>query len=346
MGISTSPINPGQNQVKAKPFELSKEILAAIDQQIIGATDRAYKYADSLIKPALKSIEEKLESIDTPREVVLEVKIDTRPKKKLKSEAVPFLDRMLVNAKCGLNTLLIGPAGCGKTFAGEQLAEALDLKFGHLCFTAGASESWLFGRQTPDGFIEAPFSRLYREGGVFLGDEFDAADSNMVLSMNTALANGKLFNPINGETYSRHSDFVFVAAANTSGKGANAVYTGRTRLDGATLDRFIQIEVNYNESMERKLTRNHEMTKLLQLLRKKLAKNDCPEIISTRCILQSLTQLHAGVSAKEILKSITLSWSDDTKQFLADSIEERKIKTGEGRDKHGATVKFDEDYPF
>ena len=58
----------------------------------------------------------------------------------------------------------------------------------------------------------------------------------MLLSITTALSNGYLYNPINGETVKQHEDFIMVGCANTCGKGADAVYTGRNRLDGAFLE--------------------------------------------------------------------------------------------------------------
>lgn len=45
-----------------------------------------------------------------------------------------------------VNMMMIGPAGCGKTFIAEQIANALSLRFGSCSLTAGASEGHLTGR--------------------------------------------------------------------------------------------------------------------------------------------------------------------------------------------------------
>ena len=48
----------------------------------------------------------------------------------------------------------------------------------------------------------------------------------------------------------RGKDCAIIATANTYGLGADRVYVGRNQLDGATLDRFIVIDVDYDEALE------------------------------------------------------------------------------------------------
>ena len=335
-GITIEPLNASKAMPPAPPKDdtLSPHLISLVQdlalQEIGPASEKAFKYAETIKKAMMSDFADQLEKTakqyEMPEPQVMAVKIDKNTTKKLKSEAVPFLGEMIIAAKTGLNTLLVGPAGCGKTFAGEQLAAALDLPYSHLCFTAGASETWLFGRQLPTGFHEGTFSQRYREGGVFLGDELDAADANLLLTINTALANGKLFNPMNGETYTRHKDFVFVGAANTIGKGANAQYTGRNRLDAATLDRFITIEVDYNESIERKLTANHDFTRLLQKVRKALKKADSSEVISTRKIIQCHTMLLNGIKQSKVEAMLLFPWEDDAVKIFKEAKKHDKEK--------------------
>jgi cobaltochelatase CobS len=286
------------------------------------AIDSSLAYTKQISQSMIQDVQRELENRIKPQ--TLTIKVDSQPLKKLVHPAVPFLDRMIINAKLGLNTLLVGPAGSGKSFSANQLAEALDLQFGHICLTAGASETWLFGRQTPNGFIEGVFSKLYKNGGVFLADEFDAADPNLLLSINTALANNSLYNPISGEEIKRHDNFVFVGACNTFGKGGDHIYTGRNRLDAATLDRFIMIQVAYNESVEELLCPDNELRLTLQQVRAQLKTMGSDEVISTRAIAAAYKQAQAGVKVDDILQSITSSWPIDLQNIMAKTRESVK----------------------
>lgn len=152
-------------------------------------------------------------------------------------------------------TCLYGPAGGGKTTIAAQVAEILGLNFGMVPMTAGATPSWLTGAYTLDGYKSRPFVDIYRDGGVFLFDEMDAADPNMLLVVNSAIANGFFFNPTTGERIEKHEDFVPIAAMNTLGLGANRQYTGRERLDAATLDRYRmgRVYIGIDEALEERL---------------------------------------------------------------------------------------------
>lgn len=143
--------------------------------------------------------------------------------------------------------LLVGPAGTGKSHIAKQIAMALseatgrDFPYGETPISSGATRGDLTGRMTanPDEpFILSKFGECYSSGGVFNLEELDSGDPGMLLVINNALAGTSFFNSANGREYKRHPDFVCVATANTFGIGADAEYTGRDKLDLATLDRF------------------------------------------------------------------------------------------------------------
>jgi hypothetical protein len=210
-------------------------------------------------------------------------------------------DRCLRLARERKNILLIGPAGCGKTVLAEQVADALSLEFAHVSCSAGTSDGTLLGRLLPTGeggrfeYHPSEFVRLYEQGGVFLFDEIDAADANVLIVVNAALANDRLAVPsrIGRPVAVRHPDFVAVAAANTYGTGADRLYVGRNQLDEATLDRFRigQIELDYDPAIEKRVCPDPHLRGVLQTYRKRARKAGLRRIISTRFLRDAYDML-------------------------------------------------------
>lgn len=158
--------------------------------------------------------------------------------------------------KVRLNTFLKGPKGTGKTHIAKQLAELVGAeRWGFSPLTNGASYTWLTGTYTIDGYVTRPFVECFEHGGVYLMDEVDGADANMVMVANAALANDHWQNPVTGKMIRKHPNFYALAAANTWGLGADAQYVGREKMDAAFLDRFAsgRIQIGYDNSLETRL---------------------------------------------------------------------------------------------
>lgn len=170
-------------------------------------------------------------------------------KKPGRHELYPYI-RALVEAN--VPVFLKGPTQAGKSYVLSEIAKDMGFPFRVCPLTGGASSSWLLGAWTPKGFVEAGFPQVYGGGGIFLFDEVDAADPNMLIVLNNAVSNDTLENPRNGEVVRRSSLFRAVCAANTWGTGATADYTGRARMDAATLERFRcgRIEVGYDTDLQ------------------------------------------------------------------------------------------------
>jgi hypothetical protein len=165
-------------------------------------------------------------------------------------------------AKARQNVMLIGPAGTGKSHIARQVASLIKteahpdgLPYGETPMTPGATRGDLLGRHTIGGFIPSQFVEIYSGGGVFNFEEIDASDPSMLIVVNNALASNTLFNSVNGEVYEKHCDFIAMATANTFGMGADAKYTGREKLDLATIDRFRmgRVLVSLDETLARSL---------------------------------------------------------------------------------------------
>jgi MoxR-like ATPase len=151
-------------------------------------------------------------------------------------------------SQCRLNTLLCGEAGTGKTTLAKQISEALTLPF----YYTGS----ILQKYELIGFIDAggqyqstAFRQAYENGGVFLFDELDGSAASALVAFNAALDNGICAFP--DAIINKHPDFVCLATANTKGRGANRKYQGRQALDGATLDRYQIVELEYCANIER-----------------------------------------------------------------------------------------------
>ena len=237
----------------------------------------------------------------------------------LKDRVHPLFDKVLKLVASGVNVLLVGPAGCGKTTLAHMVAKALKRKFGMLSCTSGASEAQLTGWLLPIGkgstfsYVASEFVRLYEEGNaVFLFDEFDAADPNMLLVINSALANGSLHVPQRHEEplVERGEKMAMIAAANTYGSGADMIYAGRNQLDAATLDRFYVIEMDYDVGLEAQIG-DKEVVKWAHELRRKVSAHRVRRVVSTRTIMKMTAAVNAGFSFDEAKKDVLAGWTKD-----------------------------------
>lgn len=216
------------------------------------------------------------------------------------------------------NVLLVGSAGTGKSAIAEQLSTALKTEFGFLSLSGGTTEGQLLGRLTSDGrYLPSEFVRLYEEGGVFLLDEVDAADPNVLLVLNSALANGHLAVParVKKQSARRHPDFILICAANTWGTGADWQYVGRNQLDAAFLSRFAGavVEVGYDEALERSLT-TESWFELFIAVRKNCMTNKIRRVMGTRELLAGERLLKAGYTPSDTWSRLTAGWSADERR--------------------------------
>ena len=150
-----------------------------------------------------------------------------------------------------VHVFLVGPAGSGKTSAARAAADDLGLPYYEKSMGPQTSEWNLVGFVNPTNgqYIAGCLREPFENGGVLLLDEMDAANPGVLTTLNAALANGHYTFP-DGVEVERHPDFRCVAAGNTFGGGESRVYVGRNQLDGASLDRFANVPMDYDEDAE------------------------------------------------------------------------------------------------
>lgn len=223
--------------------------------------------------------------------------------------------KMLV---AGVNIIMVGEAGSGKTTIAEQAATALTKEF--YCMSVGnqTTVSNLLGYMDANGnYVKTAFRDAYQNGGVFCLDEVDAGNANVITILNSALSNGYCSFP--DGMVKRHADMTFICTANTFGSGASRSYVGRNQLDGATLDRFAFVEIAYDEKLETMLAGNADWSGLVQRVRKAMKGERI--IISPRASIMGAKLLKAGLSQKEVLEMVVFKGcSEDMRNKINSAI--------------------------
>lgn len=247
----TVPVTPNGSSLDAVIATMVANIMATIPVGI--DEDKVRDIVSDVVDPiamdnavALSRLNDKIEALQ-PK--VTQIVIKDRPTVTLKGvQHMAFGDIMMsIAARC--NTFLVGPAGTGKTTMVSQVADALGLSFHAENLTAATTEYALKGfKDANSNYVPTKLREFFQNGGVYLLDEIDNANPNVLGVLNSALSNGFMAFP--DGMVAKHPDFIAVAAGNTYGNGATAEYVGRNPIDGATLDRFAFFNVDIDESVE------------------------------------------------------------------------------------------------
>ena len=210
----------------------------------------------------------------------------------------------------GLNIWLYGPAGSGKTHTAQQVAKALGLNFYSSSVCMQSTKTYLQGYNDARGqYVESEFFKAFKNGGLFLLDEADAGNANVLLVLNSAISNGFAAFP-SGMVYA-HPDFRVIAGANTIGAGGNQNYAGRTVLDGSSKDRFVYIPFGYDEKLETALSGNADFSAKVQALRAKATKLGIKDIISPRASINGAKLIRAGFTEAQALDMVIFNKMDE-----------------------------------
>lgn len=304
------PLPPANGAINLKA-------LGTLGDAIQGYVDsRATQLASEMIAAALKDAK-----VGGPS--VVEWTVNAEPFAKIEGAHHTALPRLLKLVAAGFrNFLIVGPAGSGKTTLARDLAKALTRAYASISCTSGMSESSLTGRAIPNlatgdvVYQSTQFVATYEGGGVFLIDEVDAADPNVMLVINSALANGHMPLPNRTEapTAERHDDSIIICAANTWGTGADRQYVGRNQLDAAFLDRFVgaTIEVNYDRELESSLVGDANICARVWTIRDKVMDLKLRRVVGTRFLLSVARLVRAaGETLDASLTACTTGWTQD-----------------------------------
>ena len=216
--------------------------------------------------------------------------------------------------------MLVGPAGTGKNVIAKQVADALGLNF--YFSNAVTQEYKLTGYGDANGnFVKTQFYDFCVNGGVFLLDEMDASCPEALVVLNCAIANRYFDFPVIGRV-ELNENCRFLANANTFGTGASMEYVGRNQLDGATLNRFALVEVNYDSRIEDNVCPNKELADFCRDYRKVALENGVQTIVSYRELgrLYKMIEI-AKLDKKVAIKTcLTKGLESDTLRQIANSM--------------------------
>lgn len=284
----------------------------SIEEMTAGAKDNLL----SSYREEIARLEERLRVARPP--IVIEHGIE-REIEGLTHQAFPEL---MSSMSTGIPTMMVGPAGSGKTTAAKQVADALGLSFHSISVGMQTSKVDFLGYMSGHGvYVPTEFRRAYEEGGVFLTDEIDAGNPNVLIVLNSAIT--QPYAPFPDGMVPKHPNFLFVATANTYGMGASRQYVGRNQIDAATLDRFITVDWPIDEAMEKAIvswSEHHERWhKVVLACRRAAEENDYRIVISPRATIKGVELLERGLDFERILNMVLVPTAGaDQREVLID----------------------------
>lgn len=293
--------NPTKSQTKQRKT-VNMTGSSSIESQILAVVDEHLDTPETR-KRISSSVEKLLNQWGIDKNVrQLEVSVNNKPAVKVGKIHYKY-DLVLKCMMARTNVALVGAAGSGKTTTVAKAALALELPFYSKSVSAQTGAHEFFGYQDATGtYIRTLFREAYENGGVFLLDEFDAGNPNVLAALNQATANEHC--AFADGMIPKHEDFICVMAGNTFGHGANSEYVGRNKIDAATLDRFAFIDFPYDEDLEHALAPNKAWCKKVQAFRKKVVTKKIRTVISPRATIIGGQLLANGVSEKDVMELV------------------------------------------
>lgn len=191
-------------------------------------------------------------------------------------------DHVLYYVQSREHVYLYGAPGSGKSTLASQIADYLGWAYGYVALNPQTSEFRLLGFIDASGKYNATeFRRVYEHGGIFCIDEMDNANPSLLTTLNGLLENDLAAFP--DGMVKRHENFVLVATGNTTGRGASRQFPDRRKFDAAFAERFVFLQVAYDELMEKRisLSINADSLKAVEWVQavRRWAEHNAPEMI-------------------------------------------------------------------
>lgn len=238
----------------------------------------------------------------------------------------------------GLNVLIIGPKGIGKTAAVLKVAEYLQKPVRTINFSLRTREHHFIGRldALPDGsiyFKEGPLIKCMLDGDIIYMDELSACgDAAVLLRLDEALDFRRELS-IEGRTYKAKDGFWAIASINP----LDRYHQGLRELPSQIISRFpVRIYLDYPDvSTEYAIVKEHvprisensgDFIEILNLI-KQIRETDLPYLPSIRESIALARLMVSGVKMAEAIKMILVdiyrAWSIDAAESVKQLIYSR-----------------------
>lgn len=320
-------------------------------EDITNRVDRKINEAEELLTEKISRISDKLKG----QPIKVNLGSVKKPENKVLHEKFDTIIKVLESTKrIEKHIMLVGPCGSGKSSLCSDIAKALKIDFYPMSVGLQTTKSDLLGFINAKGeYVTTPIRQAFENGGLLLLDEFDATNPSTVTILNSMLANNICSFP--DKIIPKHKDFICIVACNTYGKGADISYVGRNRLDASTLDRFIVIDVDYDEKLEEYLTNNEEWFKCIKKMRSNISKFGVKTIISPRASMQGADLLENGFSFEDVMNMVVLKGvSEDVRNKILNGVtygkKKKEVKKSDNIkitfsiDRTKAFVEYDQDF--
>jgi DNA polymerase III delta prime subunit len=314
---------------KKKTEEEKKQADAIRDSSVVGilGQELVKLMGTELANKTEGIIRERLDAYVSDKVLCKVVQLGDLPKVKMDEIVHQKFEEILKFVAMDEPVMLVGPAGTGKNVIASQVAKALGLEF---YFSNAITQEYKL-----TGFVDAmgnyqktQFYDAFTKGGLFLLDEMDASIPEALIILNCAIANRYFDFPKIGRVQA-HKDFRVIACANTYGTGASTEYVGRNQLDGASLNRFALVKVDYDPRIEEFAAHgNKDVLDFCREFRRVADMNGAHIIVSYRDISRLAKMIdgaHLDVTSA-IQSCVIKGLEKDTLRMLCDSMRDVAFK--------------------
>lgn len=321
-GISSN--EQPQTQTNAQPQSQVNGYMGLLEKAVVDLI--AKTNADEIESKIFSNLEERVNDFIKQEYGTIERKIITVvDEKKTEMQGIQHdkFETVLKFVSNNEPVFLTGPAGSGKNVLCQQVAKALGLDF---YFTNAVTQEYkITGFTDAMGvFHESQFFKAFKNGGLFMLDEMDASIPEVLIILNSAIANKYFDFPAPIGYVEAHPNFRVISAGNTFGQGADMQYVGRNQLDMASLDRFAMVNIDYSHAIEMNVSGgNVDLVNFAEDFRKSASKAGIMVVVSYRAIGR-IAKMEKLLPLKETLKTCLVKGME--KDDLNMILNEMKVK--------------------